>query len=136
MLKALHAQKDRAAAHAREIAAKFEKFKWGNIVMLVHNVVSEDAHVTWVSEHALAADSDQQPMERTIREIRRRTWVVGAFPDGQSALVLVAARRRHVAATHWGPRRHLVVKLLYADEARSKIASQPAGVTTEGAKGR
>jgi transposase-like protein len=33
------------------------------------------------------------------REIRRRTRVVGAFPDGESALVLVAARLRHMAGS-------------------------------------
>ena len=32
------------------------------------------------------------PLERLLREIRRRTRVVGAFPDGQSALNLAAAR--------------------------------------------
>ena len=37
--------------------------------------------------------------ERIIREIRRRTRVVGAFPDGNSALMLVAARLRHIAST-------------------------------------
>ena len=39
------------------------------------------------------------PLERIIREIRRRTRVVGAFPDGHSALMLVAARLRHIAST-------------------------------------
>jgi transposase-like protein len=34
------------------------------------------------------------PLERILREIRRRTRVVGAFPDGQSALNLAAARLR------------------------------------------
>ena len=47
------------------------------------------------------------PMERLNREVRRRTRVVGAFPDGQSALMLVAARLRHVAGTRWGTRRYL-----------------------------
>jgi transposase-like protein len=42
------------------------------------------------------------PLERIMREIRRRTPVVGAFPDGSSALVLVAARLRYVAGTRWG----------------------------------
>ncbi len=37
-------------------------------------------------------------IERLNREIRRRTRVVGAFPDGNSALMLVCARLRHVAA--------------------------------------
>ena len=36
-------------------------------------------------------------VERLNREIRRRTRVVGSFPDGNSALMLVCARLRHVA---------------------------------------
>ena len=39
-----------------------------------------------------------------LREIRRRTRVVGAFPDGQSALNLAAARLRHIAGTAWSPK--------------------------------
>ena len=45
--------------------------------------------------------------QRIIREIRRRTRVVGAFPDGQSALNLAAARLRHIAGTRWSTRRYL-----------------------------
>ncbi len=41
-------------------------------------------------------------IERLNREIRRRTRVVGTFPDGNSALMLVCARLRHVAGTQWG----------------------------------
>jgi len=40
------------------------------------------------------------PLQRLMREIRRRTRVVGAFPDGQSALT--PARLWHVAATRVG----------------------------------
>jgi transposase-like protein len=47
------------------------------------------------------------PLGRLMLEIRRRTRVVGAFPGGQSALMLVAARLRHVAATKWGTKRYL-----------------------------
>jgi transposase-like protein len=52
------------------------------------------------------------PQERLNREIRRRTRVVGAFRDGQSALMLVAARLRHVAATRWGTKRYLQMNRL------------------------
>ena len=52
------------------------------------------------------------PLERLMREIRRRTRVVGAFPDGKSALMLVAARLRHVAGTKWGSRRYLNMERL------------------------
>jgi transposase-like protein len=46
-------------------------------------------------------------LERIMREIRRRTRVVGAFPDGESALMLVAARLRHVSSSKWGTRRYM-----------------------------
>jgi hypothetical protein len=42
------------------------------------------------------------PMERIIKGVRRRTRVVGAFPDGQSAMMLVAAQLRLIAGTQWG----------------------------------
>ena len=42
-----------------------------------------------------------------MREIRRRTRVVGAFPDGESAMMLVAARLRHIASSKWGVRKYV-----------------------------
>jgi transposase-like protein len=50
-------------------------------------------------------------LERLMREIRR-TRFVGAFPDGHSTLMLVAARLRHVAATRWGSKRYLQMNRL------------------------
>ena len=46
-------------------------------------------------------------IERLNREIRRRTRVVGSFPDGRSALVLVCARVRYVTSSEWSTRRYL-----------------------------
>lgn len=46
-------------------------------------------------------------IERTNREIRRRTRVVGSFPDGNSALMLVCARIRYVTDNEWSTRRYL-----------------------------
>ena len=51
-------------------------------------------------------------IERLNREICRRTRVVGTFPDGKSALMLVAARLKYVAESEWGSRRYLDVTLL------------------------
>lgn len=51
-------------------------------------------------------------IERLNREIRRRTRVVGTFPDGKSALMLVTARLKYVADSEWGSRRYLDVTLL------------------------
>jgi putative transposase len=39
------------------------------------------------------------PLERLIREVRQHTKIVGSFPDGNSALMLVAARLRYVSRT-------------------------------------
>ena len=66
-----------------------------------------------------ARDGWDSERGRPLREARRRTKVVGAFPDGQSALMLVAARLRHVSATHWGTRKYMNMKLL--DEMEKEI---------------
>ena len=51
-------------------------------------------------------------IERPNREIRRRTRVVGAFPDGKSTLMLAAARLKCIAGSERGSRRYLDVSLL------------------------
>jgi putative transposase len=38
--------------------------------------------------------------------------VVGAFPDGDSALNLAAARLRHIVGSKWSTKRYLNMKLL------------------------
>ena len=39
---------------------------------------------------------------------------VGAFPDGNSALMLVCTRLRHVAGTQWGNKKYMNMKHLVA----------------------
>ena len=63
------------------------------------------------SEHWLKIRTNNM-LERLNREIRRRTRVVGTFPDGESALMLVCARLRHVAGTQWGVKRYMSMKSL------------------------
>ena len=55
-------------------------------------------------------------IERLNREIRRRTRVVGTFPDGNSALMLVCARLRHVAGTQWGGKKYMSMQHLEMQE--------------------
>lgn len=52
--------------------------------------------------------------EHLNREIRRRTRVVGTFPNGQSALMLVCARLRHMEDSQWGNKVYLNSKHLDA----------------------
>ena len=56
-------------------------------------------------------------IERMNREIRRWTRVVGAFPDGNSVLMLICARLRHVAGTQWGSKKYMNMKHLEAMES-------------------
>ena len=63
------------------------------------------------------------PLERIMREIRRRTRVVGAFPDGQSCLNLAAARLRHIAGTQWSTKRYMNMRPLFqAEETQTEAA--------------
>ena len=61
-------------------------------------------------------------IERLNREIRRRTRVVGSFPDGNSALMLVCARLRHVAGSQWGNKKYMNMKHLEAAIEDASIA--------------
>ena len=61
-------------------------------------------------------------IERLNREIRRRTRVVGSFPDGNSALMLVCARLRHVAGIQWGNKKYMNMKRLKAAIEDASIA--------------
>jgi transposase-like protein len=47
------------------------------------------------------------PLERIMRQIRRRSRVVGCFPDGNSALMLAAARQRYIAGTRWDTKQYM-----------------------------
>ncbi len=65
------------------------------------------------------------PLERIMREIRRRTRVVGAFPDGQSCLNLAAARLRHIAGTAWSMKRYMNMRPLYQPQVIQTGALSP-----------
>jgi len=114
MLKAIHAQEDRRAAEhkAKEVVTKLKTLKLAKAATLVQDTVDQTlTYYAFPSTHWRQIRTNN-PLERIIREIRRRTRVVGAFPDGQSALMLVAARLRHIASTRWGTRRYLTTELL------------------------
>lgn len=109
MLKAIHAQEDREAAEekARAVAEKLESMKLSKAAKIVAEGASETfSYYAFPQEHWRHLRTNN-PLERIMREIRRRTRVVGAFPDGDSAVLLVAARLRHIASTKWGTRRYM-----------------------------
>ena len=114
MLKAIHAQEDRRAAKtkATEVVERLKAMKLRTAAELVEQKVGETmSYYAYPSTHWRQIRTNN-PLERIIREIRRRTRVVGAFPDGHSALMLAAARLRHIASTKWGKRRYMLMEPL------------------------
>ena len=114
MLKAIHAQEDRQAARdkAQAVVEKLTTMRLGQAAEIVRSGCDETlSYMAFPREHWTRLRTNNV-LERIMREIRRRTRVVGAFPDGQSALMLVAARLRHIAGTKWGTRRYLDMERL------------------------
>ena len=94
MLKAIHAQEDREAAEKKavDVVEKLRVLKLSKAAKVVEEGVSETLrYMAYPREHWTRIRTNNA-LERLMREIRRRTRVVGAFPDGNRALMLVAAR--------------------------------------------
>ncbi len=114
MLKAIHAQEDREASlqKAALVVEKLKAMKLSAAAKTVELGVSETLTYTEFPREHWRKIRTNNPMERVIREIRRRTRVVGNFPDGNSALMLVTARLRYMAGKKWGTRKYMNMDLL------------------------
>ncbi len=116
MLKAIHAAEDVQAARdkARQVVSKLRDHRLTKAAELVEASIDETlAYYQFPEEHWRRIRTNN-PLERILREIRRRTRVVGAFPDGESALNLAAARLRHIAGSEWSTKRYLSMEFLTA----------------------
>ena len=126
ILKAIHAQEDRAAAEkkAADVVTKLQRMKRAKAAKIVEVGVAETlSYVPFPREHWVRIRTNN-PLERLMREIHRRTRMVGAFLNDRSALVLVAARLRQVADTRWGTRTYLDVSRLREPEHDEKFESR------------
>jgi len=114
MVKAIHSQEDLAAAREKSeaVAVKLKGMKLGNAALIVTEGIEETLSYMVFPREYWRRIRTNNPLERVLREVRRRTRVVGCFPDGRSALMLVAARLRHVAGTKWGTKKYLNIKRL------------------------
>lgn len=128
MLKAIHASEDKQAAQekAKAIFIKLEAMKLKEAAKKVQESIDETlSYYDFPREHRIRIRTNNA-MERIMKEIRRRTKVVGAFPDGHSALMLCAARLRHIAGTQWGSKRYLNIDLLKEQEQELKLQMDEA----------
>jgi transposase-like protein len=109
MLKAIHAQEDKEAARQKgvEVAKKLGAMRLEKAARIVSAGCDETlSYYDFPSTHWRHIRTNN-PLERLNREIRRRTRVVGSFPDGHAALMLVAARLRYMAGQKWGLQRYM-----------------------------
>ena len=120
MLKAIHAQEDKKSAMAKieDIVTKLKSMKLEKAATLVQRSAEETLnYYDFPARHWTKLRTNNM-LERVNREIRRRSRVVGNFPDGTSALMLVAARLRYVATSSWGTERYMRMNE-EADEAEA-----------------
>ena len=123
MLKAIHGSEDREAAmeKAESVVEKLKGMKLREAAKKVEeSIVETFSYYDFPREHRIRIRTNNA-LERIMKEIRRRTRVVGSFPDGHSALMLCAARLRHVAGTKWGSKRYLNMDLLREQEMERKM---------------
>jgi putative transposase len=122
--KAIHAGEDIAAREkAIRVIEKLRALRLTRAADLVEAAVEETLPYYAFPEEHRRRIRTKNPLERILREIRRRTRVVGAFPDGQSALNLAAARLRHIAGTAWSTKRYLNIELLRDQQMRGAITA-------------
>lgn len=110
-LKAVFAMESRDAAlrKAEDVAAQMESRGLKAAASCLREGIGESTTYLlddYPVEHRRRIRTNNM-IERLNREIRRRTRVVGSFPDGRSALMLVCARIRYVTANDWSSRRYL-----------------------------
>jgi putative transposase len=114
MLKAIHAQENIEEAKRKRdmVVSKLKEMKLPKAGELVASGTDETlSYYIFPVEHWKRIRTNNG-LERIMKEIRRRTRVVGAFPDGESALMLVAARLRHIAGSVWSEKKYLNMELL------------------------
>ena len=91
MLKAIHAQESKETAQEKAASIAL-------------------TYIDFSTEHWSRIRTNNLT-ERVNREIRRRTRAIGAFPDGNSALMLC-----HIAASEWGSKCYMDMEHLFKME--------------------
>ncbi len=121
MLKAIHAQESRQAAQdkADAVVTDPRRQKMTKAAALVEESIGETLTYYAFPDIHWRKIRTNNPLERIMKEIRRRTRVVGAFPDGQSCLNLAAARLRHIAGTNWATRKYMNMAPLYTAQTET-----------------
>ncbi len=124
MLKAIHAQESCKAALQKTDAVVADL----HIKRMVRAANLNAESIGETLNYCAFPDSHWQkihtniPPERIMKEIQRRTRVVGKIPDGQSCLCLATARLRYIAANKWSTRKYENMGPLFAEQNQTEGA--------------
>jgi len=124
MLEAIHASEDLNAARekAHAVCGRLQSMKLAKAAKIIDEGIEDTLTYYWVPQKHWRRIRTNNALKRIMREIRRRTKVVGAFPDGHhSALMVCAARLRHVAGSSWGRKRYVNMDLLRDQELETQM---------------
>ena len=124
MLRAVYAQESREEARtkAKAVAAQLRERKLASAARTLERGIDETlSYYAFPGSHWRKIRTNNT-LERLNREIRRRTNVVGSFPDGQAALMLVAARLRYVLSHQWWTRKYMNMEPLHEAEIQQSAS--------------
>ncbi len=107
---------------AADFAERYEKLYPKAVASLAHGLDEALTYTSFPSSHHRLIRTTNG-LERTFREVKRRTRVVGVFPDEKSAETLATAVLLRVSED-WSERRHLDMAPLHA------LFPQPTGFAT------
>jgi transposase-like protein len=94
-----------AREKALQVVAKLRASRLTKAAELVETGVAETLAYYELPEAHWRRIRTNNPLKLILCEMRRRSRIVGAFPDGQSALNLASARLRYIAGSEWSTKR-------------------------------
>ena len=118
LVKTLHTQEsiDSARRKTAQVTETLKAMKLNQAVKIVSEGAEETfSYYTFPPQHWQHIKTNNL-LERLNKEIRRRTRVVGSFPDAESAIMLISARLRHMMVGKWGEVRYMNMGLLKENE--------------------
>jgi len=115
-LKTIHNREsaDEAQAKAERVVSSWRKLLPEAVSVLSQGLEETLTFYSYPRRHWRHIRSNN-PLERLFLKVRRRSRVVGVFPDVTSCLMLAAARLKWTEEKRWGKKRYMDVDLLLED---------------------
>ena len=115
-LKAIHNQEsaEEARSKAQRVISRYRKGLPDAMRILEDGLEGTLTYYSYPKRHWRYIRTNN-PLERLFREVKRRTKVVGVFPDVTSCLMLATARLRWTEEKCWNKRRYVDIDLLLED---------------------